>query len=114
MNLQDSFFLLLKVVAEVSGCHSGLKTSAPVVLGTVPLISYQPPFAPIPKVGGDMCGGIGWTAPSVPYMQPNIPPPEPHAAASAPQLDGGEECEEPSMPFDGPTAPLYPNIRTYK
>lgn len=103
----------LKVVAEVSGCHSALKTSAPIVLGTIPLISYQPPFAPLPKGGSDICGDIGWTAPSVgpSYMQPNIPPPgEPHTAPSAPQLDGREESEEPRMPFPGPTAPLYPDI----
>jgi hypothetical protein len=64
-----------------------------------------------------MCGDLGWTAPSVGplHMQPSIPPPgEPHTAPSAPQLDGREECEEPSVPFHGPTAPLYPDIRTYR
>lgn len=107
---------MVQVVAEVSGCHSALKTSAPVVLGTIPLISYQPAFAPVPKDDGDMCGGIGWTFPSVgpelpPHVQPSVPPEgELHTVPSTPQLERGEECEEPSMPFHGPTAPLYPDI----
>jgi hypothetical protein len=111
--------MTLQVVAEVGGCHSALKTSAPIVLGTVPLISYQPAFASVQKDGGDTCGGIGWTVPSVaaelppPYVQPDVPQQaEPHTVPSAPQLDMGE-CEEPSMPLHGLTAPLYPDIRMY-
>jgi hypothetical protein len=120
MNLQEKvYFLALQVVAEVSGCHSALKTSAPVVLGTVPLISYQPAFAPVPIEGGDMSGGIGWTVLSrgsepPPHVQPNVPPQEePYCIPSAPPL-GEEEYKQKNMPFYGPTAPFSPDIRMYK
>jgi hypothetical protein len=82
MNLQEKvYFLALQVVAKVSGSHSALKTSAPIILGTVPLISYQPAFAPVPIEGSDTSGGIGWTVLSrgsepPPHVQPNVPPQE--------------------------------------
>lgn len=98
-----------------------MKTRAPVVIGTVPLISFQPAYGPVPVEGGNMSGGIGWTPQSVgskaplPYMQPSIPPEtEPCTVPSAPPPDTREDSEQPSTPFHGPSAPSYPEIRMYK
>jgi hypothetical protein len=74
------------------------------------LISYQPAFAPVPVEGDD----IGWTVrsvgskPPLPYVQRSIP------LEGEPYTEAREECIHSSMPFHGPTAPFYPEIRMYK
>lgn len=91
------------------------------VIGTIPLISFQPAFAPVPVEGSDMSGGVGLalqyvglqTPPS--YVQPNIPPEgETCTVPSAPPSETREECKQPNMPFHVPSKPFHPEIRMYK
>jgi hypothetical protein len=117
-----NWVLALQVVAEVSGCHNALKTSAPIILGTIPLTLYQPVSSPMPVEGSDTSSGMGSTVPCFrseappPFVQPSIPfKRESECAPSASSLsDGGEEYKQPNIPFHRSTAPSYPDIRTYK
>ena len=99
----------------MDGCHSNLKTSAPIIIGTIPLMTYQTAvgFEPIPSEMGVVpsIGDVGWSVPSgeayptPPYggqADMNVPYPMPSAPVS-----------EPNMPIHGPSAPFYPDIRKF-
>lgn len=94
----------LKVVAEVSGCHSDLKTSTPIILGTIPLMSYQ---IPLPVEASN----IGWTFPSGPDSQPQYVDANvslsPLPNEQPPDAEGSNPIKKPVYE---PSAPPYPNI----
>ena len=67
----------LKIVASVSGWyHRNLSKNTSVFVGSVPLVNYQTPTAPLAEES--KASGIGWTSPDgVPSsnLYPNLPPP---------------------------------------
>lgn len=99
----------MKVVAEVDGCHANLKTSTPIIIGTIPLVSYQPAFqtwGSTPAGTISSGSGPGWNVPS---GDTSLPPS--YAEISAPaQGKFPAPTAPPSEPLHGPTAPPYPDI----
>ncbi|XP_069695342.1 arrestin domain-containing protein 17-like [Periplaneta americana] len=92
----------LKVVAEVSRCHSDLKTSTPIVLGTVPLISYQIP-SPVEA-------NIGWAIPSGPDSQPQYVDANVSRSNVPDQQTSDAEGNQINKPVYEPSAPTYPDM----
>ena len=91
----------------MQGCHNNLKTTAPVIVGTIPIMSYQPAF----QTWGDVPvgTGVGW---SVQSGDSSLPPSYAEISAST-QGSYPPPTAPPSEPLHGPSAPPYPDIRKF-
>ncbi|KAJ9574596.1 hypothetical protein L9F63_008223, partial [Diploptera punctata] len=99
----------LKVTAEVQGCHANLKASTPIIIGTIPIMSYQPAFQTWGTTTiGDIPSstGPGWRVPS---GDNNLPPSYAEITESA-EGTLPAPVAPPSEPMHGPSAPPYPDI----
>jgi Arrestin (or S-antigen), C-terminal domain len=80
----------LLVEAIVSGAHQNLEKSIPIIIGTIPLVDFQPPkpYTDVP-------------------VDPSMAPTQPVSPASPPNGQGG------AMGWNaaGDTSQLYPNMR---
>ncbi|KAK7866141.1 hypothetical protein R5R35_004789 [Gryllus longicercus] len=115
----------MKVEAKLPGVYPNAELKTPIILGTIPLINYQPP-PPIAKEGegqlnpggsegvepagptGVVSGG-GWN--SVPQQDPNAPAaPQWGQSPGAPQDPSGPSPAYPQQPQWGPpsVAPVAP------
>jgi len=122
-----TFFLQVK--AKSSKWRRDLHTAIPIILGTVPLTSYQQPVVPVglkppEEVNGESANvPAGTGGATVGY---NVPPPmgDPQAPDSAswniPSSDSNAQSQEapnvqPTMPPQGPapTPSLYPYLCKY-
>ncbi|KFB40717.1 AGAP001894-PA-like protein [Anopheles sinensis] len=128
----------IKVVAEVSGMHANLDGNIPIVLGTVPLESFQPPppYTDNPPVvqsvitaaetdpsmlptqpvspasppyrGAGAGGALGWNIGDG-VAYPNIPPPTfAETAYRAPTISGKNDSEHTRLVGGAEYAPRYP------
>jgi hypothetical protein len=119
-----------QVKAKSSKWHTNLESTTPIILGTVPLTSYQPPVIqtgviPPGQVNGETpnvpAGTGGTTVPPLvgppPVGEPqasentgwNIPPSDPNAQSQ------GVPYIQPNMAPEGPApaSSLYPDLCTY-
>ncbi|PNF15896.1 hypothetical protein B7P43_G07981 [Cryptotermes secundus] len=107
----------LKVKAKSSKWHRDLQTTTPIILGTIPLISYQPPVVP---AGEKPPGEVNGENPNVPAgtgISPagyNVPPPAMEVLQAPgntgwnmPPSDPNAESQ-PNVPSQGPS--LYPDL----
>lgn len=121
----------IKVEAVVSGPHANLDGNIPIVLGTVPLESFQPPppYTDNPvAVNQDLSmmptqpvspasppngtgGALGWNIPGANNPYPNIPPPTFEEATYKPPTISTQNDSEFTR-FVGPAAfaPRYPTF----
>jgi hypothetical protein len=117
------------VKAKTSKWHRDLQTAIPIILGTVPLTSYQQPVIPVGlKPAGEVNGETanvpaGTGGATIGY---NVPPPmgEPQAPENAswniPSSDSNAQSQEasnlqPNTSPQGPapTSSLYPDLCKY-
>ncbi|EDS30991.1 arrestin domain containing 4 [Culex quinquefasciatus] len=118
----------IKVEAVVSGPHANLDGNIPIVVGTVPLASFQPPppYTDNPPITDDPSmlptqpvspasppngtgGALGWNIAGADNPYPNIPPPTfAEATFKAPNISNKNDSE--FTRFVGPAdyAPRYP------
>ncbi|XP_039431432.1 arrestin domain-containing protein 17 [Culex pipiens pallens] len=118
----------IKVEAVVSGPHANLDGNIPIVVGTVPLASFQPPppYTDNPPITDDPSmlptqpvspasppngtgGALGWNIAGSENPYPNIPPPTfAEATFRAPNISNKNDSE--FTRFVGPAdyAPRYP------
>ncbi|XP_049277455.1 arrestin domain-containing protein 3-like [Anopheles funestus] len=126
----------IKVIAEASGMHANLDGNIPIVLGTVPLESFQPPppYTDNPPIqAGDIIatetdpsmlptqpvspasppsngagGALGWNIGDN-KAYPNIPPPTfAETAYKAPTISGKNDSEFTRIVGGAEYAPRYP------
>jgi hypothetical protein len=83
----------LRVEAKVSGAHRDMEESIPIILGTIPLVDFQPP-----KPYSDVPSAI---------TDPSMAPTQPVSPASPPNGQGGAL----GWNATGDNGQLYPNIR---
>ncbi|XP_069695121.1 arrestin domain-containing protein 17-like [Periplaneta americana] len=89
----------LNVKAKATKWHTNLQTTTPIILGTVPLASYQPPVAPVgEKSPGEVNGGTA-NVPGAPGTFPAVPGGVPVAPGAVPPAPGAV----PVMPGAIPT-----------
>ena len=83
--------------------HFNLQLKTPIILGTVPLASYQPPVAPPQeKPVGEINGGT-----DVPPETGGVQPP---SGWNMPPADQNAQPPQPNPPAQS----LYPNLRKYQ
>ncbi|XP_050070040.1 arrestin domain-containing protein 3-like [Anopheles maculipalpis] len=121
----------IKVAAEVSGMHSNLDGNIPIVLGTVPLESFQPPppytdnpsiqaietdpsmlptqpVSPASPPSNGAGGALGWNVGDN-KAYPNIPPPTfAETSYKAPTISGKNDSEFTRIVGGAEYAPRYP------
>jgi hypothetical protein len=117
----NSNLTFLQVKAKSSKWHRDLHIAIPIILGTVPLISYQQPVVPVglkspEEVNGETANvPAGTGGATIGY---NVPPPmgEPQAPENAGWNINAQSQEapnvQPNMPPQGPapTPSLYPYL----
>jgi len=127
INTNLTFFLQVK--AKSSKWHRDLHTAIPIILGTVPLTTYQQPVVPAGLKSPEEVNGETANVPAGTGGAPigyNVPPPmgEPQAPGAAswniPSSDSNAQSQEtpdvqPNMPPQGPapTPSLYPYLCKY-
>uniref|UniRef100_A0A1Q3FC19 Putative arrestin domain protein n=1 Tax=Culex tarsalis TaxID=7177 RepID=A0A1Q3FC19_CULTA len=122
----------IKVEAVVSGPHANLDGNIPIVLGTVPLESFQPPppYTDNPPVSVDPSmlptqpvspasppngtgGALGWNIAGDANPYPNIPPPTfAEATFRAPNISSKNDSEFTRFIGTADYAPRYPTYAT--
>jgi hypothetical protein len=127
-----NFTLILQVKAKASKWHRDLQSTTPIILGTVPLTSYQPPVVPAgEKPPGDVNGETlnipaGTGGATVGYnVQPSVGPPpigEPEAPGSTgwSMLPSDPNAQTQGIPYiqhdiapQVPAPSLYPDLCKY-
>lgn len=115
----------LKVKARASKWHTDLQTTTTIILGTVPIASYQPPVAPTgEKHPGEVNGGTA-NVPAIPGGVPVAPGAVPPAPGAVPVMPGAGYNVPPAVPGStgwnmppadpsaqpqGPAPSLYPDL----
>jgi hypothetical protein len=121
-----NIILNLQVKAKTSKWHTNLQLTTPIILGTVPLTSYQPPVVP---TGEKPPGEVNGETPSAPAgtgvigynVQPSVGPQDPgNTVWNMPSADPSTQSQsvpyvQPNVAPQGPApaTSLYPDLRKY-
>lgn len=102
-----TFYILFKVECKVSGIYRNLELKTPIILGTIPLTSLQPPLPAAVSPGGVAPQSVISPTPVGPGdvpMQWNQTPsgPPPYGPAVLPPADGQPSQWGPTVPTPAP------------
>ncbi|XP_037038639.1 arrestin domain-containing protein 17 [Bradysia coprophila] len=114
----------LKVILDVAGAHRNLEGKIPIVLGTIPLVSFQPPapYTDVPQLDPQLAptkpvspaspapgGAVGWNTNDVnSSLYPNMPPPTYEETTFKANITDKHDSEHTIMVGTNEFAPRYP------